>query len=109
MERVRCVTFRRRLLTLQKRTDDSLALGPYEAKKGDLVCILNGCSVPVLLRMFVNGNPIKYNLNSPPQVDIDHDVVHYQFVGECYVHAMMDGEAWKTPLKERLPQDFYLR
>ncbi|KAH7370371.1 heterokaryon incompatibility protein-domain-containing protein [Rhexocercosporidium sp. MPI-PUGE-AT-0058] len=49
-----------------------IGLGPVPAKKGDLICVLYGCSVPVLLR----------------KVD-----EHYILVGECYVHGLMDGEA----------------
>ncbi|PVH83556.1 HET-domain-containing protein [Cadophora sp. DSE1049] len=49
-----------------------IGLGPVPAKKGDLICVLYGCSVPVILR----------------KVD-----KHYILVGECYVHGLMDGEA----------------
>ena len=38
------------------------------------MCILYGCSVPVLLRQ-------------------QSDEMGYAVVGECYVHGMMDGEA----------------
>ncbi|KAI9733945.1 MAG: hypothetical protein M1834_002601 [Cirrosporium novae-zelandiae] len=52
-------------------------LGPSKTKNGDVICILFGCSVPVLLRekRLQNGN------------------LYFKFVGECYVHGMMDGEA----------------
>ena len=49
-------------------------LGSAATKKGDLICILFGCSVPVVLRKDRNGS-------------------HYQFIGECYVHGTMNGEA----------------
>jgi hypothetical protein len=48
-------------------------LAPDKAAVGDLLCILYGCSVPVVLRKLAHGQ--------------------YQFIGECYVHGMMDGEA----------------
>ncbi|KAK6451755.1 hypothetical protein FP744_10008006 [Trichoderma asperellum] len=49
-------------------------LAPKEAEEGDLVCILLGCTVPVILR------PIE-------------DLGMYKLVGEAYVHGVMDGEA----------------
>ncbi|KAM0254725.1 hypothetical protein ACHAQJ_006507 [Trichoderma viride] len=53
---------------------DLFGLAPRETKEGDLVCILFGCTVPVVLR------PMK-------------DPEFYQLVGEAYVHGVMDGEA----------------
>ncbi|KAL7896603.1 heterokaryon incompatibility domain-containing protein [Trichoderma sp. TUCIM 5745] len=49
-------------------------LAPKEAEDGDLVCILFGCTVPVILR------PIE-------------DLGLYKLIGEAYVHGVMDGEA----------------
>ncbi len=46
---------------------------PYAARVGDMICVLFGCSVPVVLRKR-DGGP-------------------YEFVGECYLHGFMDGEA----------------
>ena len=48
-------------------------LGPDDSKVGDLVCVLFGCSVPVVLRRTAPDD--------------------YEFIGECYVHGIMDGEA----------------
>lgn len=71
LRRVQSVIWGRRLATLDK---GYVVLGPRSCEEGDVVCILYGCSVPVLLRPRSN--------------------VHgYTFVGECYVHGMMDGEA----------------
>ena len=71
LRRVQSVIWGRRLATLDQ---GYVVLGPRSCEVGDLVCILHGCSVPVLLRrQDVGGN--------------------YTFVGECYVHGMMDGEA----------------
>ena len=55
--------------------DDSTekeGLCPDQTEEGDAVCILYGCSVPVILRN-VNGN--------------------YKLIGECFLFGMMDGEA----------------
>lgn len=48
-----------------------IGLGPAQVQSGDCLCILYGCSVPVILR---------------PEGD------HYLFVGEAYVHGAMHGE-----------------
>ena len=76
----------RRLFTTLR---SSLGLAPQEGTKGDLICILYGCSVPVLLR--------RHNANKSD--------IYYEFIGECYVHDLMDGEAFtiqKKSLREPL-------
>jgi hypothetical protein len=62
-------SFRRRLF---HTPDGYLGLGPPELLPGDLVCVLCGCSIPLLLR----------------RVDS-----HYTLVGHCFVLGLMDGEA----------------
>jgi hypothetical protein len=49
-----------------------LGTGVNTCIKGDLVCVLFGCSTPVSIRM---------------------DCEHYLFLGETYLHGVMDGEA----------------
>ena len=49
-----------------------VGLGPSVMREQDLVCILFGCMVPFILRK--QGS-------------------RYRFVGECYVHGIMKGEA----------------
>lgn len=56
-------------------TEKSMGLGPETCREGDLVCVLMGCSVPVILRPVVGSEGT------------------YNFVGEAYVHGLMDGEA----------------
>jgi hypothetical protein len=56
-----------------------VGVGPRNIEKGDLVCILFGCSVPVILRRSGTSWDGK-----TPQV---------RFLGESYVHGKMDGEA----------------
>jgi hypothetical protein len=48
-----------------------MGLGPSYTQPGDIVCVLRGGSVPFVLR--------------PLEGD------YYQFVGECYVHGIMNG------------------
>ena len=59
-------------------------LASQKAERGDLICILFGCSVPVVLRKRVtNGS------------------TWYQFIGECYAHGIMDGEAIAAMSKDQ--------
>jgi hypothetical protein len=50
-----------------------IGIAPEGSAKGDIICIFFGCSVPVVLQ---------------PQDDGE-----FKFIGECYVHGVMDGEA----------------
>lgn len=52
-------------------------LCPPDTIKGDDVCILFGCSVPVILR--------------PSQLPTGE--IKYKLVGEAYIHGKMNGEA----------------
>ncbi|KAF2113532.1 heterokaryon incompatibility protein-domain-containing protein [Lophiotrema nucula] len=65
------VTLNSRYRRLFRTTDGSLGNGPIAMAEGDVVCILLGGKVPYVLR---------------PVDD------HYRFVGECYVHNIMNGE-----------------
>lgn len=60
-----------------KNKEPLFCLGSPDVREGDLICIIFGCSVPVVLRKVSTGGG-----NS-----------HFEFIGECYVHGMMDGEA----------------
>lgn len=65
------VKMRRRFII----TDEGhLGMAPLEAMKGDVVCVLYGCSVPVILRWCEEKKA-------------------YSFVGECYLHGFMNGRA----------------
>lgn len=52
-----------------------LGLCPSDAELGDLVCVIFGCSVPLVLRR-IEGREERYRL-----------------IGECYLDHAMDGEA----------------
>ncbi|KAK4221041.1 heterokaryon incompatibility protein-domain-containing protein [Podospora fimiseda] len=56
-------------------------IAPEDTLPNDLVCILYGCSVPVILR------PIAW------QNGEDEDPSHYQLVGEAFILGHMDGQA----------------
>ena len=87
LRRVQEVIWMRRLFTTLR---SSLGLAPQESRKGDLICILYGCSVPVILRRHA-ANP--------------SDIHYYEFIGECYVHDLMDGEALTIKKKEHREVD----
>jgi hypothetical protein len=68
---------RRRLLITE---NGSIGSAPWTAEEGDIVCMLFGCSVPVILRKLQDQNS-------------------YDFVGECYLHGFMDAEAIAMQIK----------
>jgi hypothetical protein len=80
LERVQCVIWGRRFFKTKGKTAKNVepffGLGPSDLRLGDTVCILFGCSVPIILRK-VSGDQ-----NS-----------QFKFIGGCYVHGVMDGEA----------------
>ena len=86
LRRVLSVIWGRRLATLGR---GYVVLGPGSCKVGDLVCILDGCSVPVLLRR-------------------RSDAWGYTVVGECYVHGIMDGEVDLIEKEDRYQESFTL-
>ncbi|KFY27065.1 hypothetical protein V493_03716 [Pseudogymnoascus sp. VKM F-4281 (FW-2241)] len=51
---------------------------------GDVICVLYGGEVPYVIRPSVNG--------------------HYKFIGSCYIHGLMDGEACQ--MEELKPEEF---
>lgn len=101
LRRVQSVVWRRRLILTRGRKEGEkfLGLGPDNVKEGDLVCILYGCSVPVLLRehqthtghnkatLADGGVEVRSNATDPSTL--------YQLVGECYIHGMMTGKAFQ--------------
>ncbi len=58
-----------------------MGLAPLKAQRGDLVCVLFGCSVPVILR---KGKGVT------------------TFVGESYVHGLMFGAAINAAREGRM-------
>jgi hypothetical protein len=53
-------------------------MGPPNVQRGDRVYVLLGCSLPVILRPWGEGNEKLFKL-----------------VGECYMHSIMHGEAFE--------------
>ncbi|KAL2828452.1 heterokaryon incompatibility protein-domain-containing protein [Aspergillus cavernicola] len=91
LERVQRTVWSRRLAVL---SDGSLLLVPRGAKKGDQVCIINGCSVPILLHQVESRKKDYFGAEMHEKMDgVYEPVACYRMIGECYVHGMMDGEA----------------
>ena len=94
--RVQEVVLNRRLVNTK---DGRLGLAPDLAKKRDLICILFGCSVPIVLRR---------------HQDAGTGEEYFQFIGECYIHGIMMGEALdmakRASVDNEIPkQEFELR
>ncbi|RSL60743.1 hypothetical protein CEP54_006564 [Fusarium duplospermum] len=97
LKRVRAVCWNRALIECGDDDDGNKLLGiaPWEAKPGDLVCILYGCSVPCILRQTMYGSGSDF----------------YQLIGEAFVLGQMDGEAIMDLSEEDLKSasdDFHL-
>ena len=63
-----------------KTREGHIGLAPQHAQSGDQICILLGCDLPMLLRPTSESQ--------------------YQVVGPCYVHGLMNGEAFLGPIPE---------
>ncbi|KAF2267331.1 hypothetical protein CC78DRAFT_614271 [Lojkania enalia] len=99
LKRVESVIWRRRIIEVEARPDVTgpllYGLAPEGTKEGDYVCILFGCSVPVVLS----------KVRELPQ-----NLKMYELVGEAYVHGKMDGEAVQDPkLVKKLREEFKLQ
>ncbi|OQO04279.1 hypothetical protein B0A48_10890 [Cryoendolithus antarcticus] len=66
---------------------DLYGFAPSKAQKGDILCVLFGCTVPCLLRKCKDLEGV------------------YRLVGETYVYGLMDGEAISSRAKKRLERD----
>ena len=82
LQRVEPIIWNRKLFVSRDR--ELIGLAPTACEVGDIICVLHGCSVPVVLRPSWDAHGESYNL----------------LVGECYVHGMMDGEAVEMQKEE---------
>lgn len=76
-----------------------MGLAPYHAEKGDLICILWGGQAPFLI-----SETGQLQLNPPDGPTLPH----YRFIGECYLHGIMDGEATREQMAERKDPELFL-
>ncbi|KAF4629768.1 hypothetical protein G7Y89_g8378 [Cudoniella acicularis] len=103
----------------QKESEGVLGLAPNDAKVGDIICIIFGCSVPLVLRPHnppkqeespqkntngtshhpeaelpqSEGSEDQSSTPTPSKAESDDDKTIYTLVGECYIDYMMDGYA----------------
>jgi hypothetical protein len=91
----------RRLAVTEK---GALGAVPETALAGDMVYVLWGCDVPVLLRKRGGGSGAGVGVGDGEDDGDDNAEKkylgngeyregYYEFVGECYMHGFMDGEA----------------
>jgi hypothetical protein len=87
LRRVQSVIWNRRFFRGERVVGGERLFGlvPGAAKAGDFVCVLFGCSVPVVLREHGEG--------------VER---YYEIVGESFVYGMMDGEAREGLLDEEV-------
>lgn len=71
-------TFRRRQFALTEK--GYMCLIPAQARQGDQICILPKLHRPMIVRKC-----------DPDDVDDGNEC--YEFIGECYVHGIMEGQA----------------
>jgi Heterokaryon incompatibility protein (HET) len=65
-----------------------MGMGPEPLRVGDLICVILGCSVPLLIRKLGD---------------------HHVLVGECFVWGLMDGEALRGRKAKDILDTFRLR
>jgi Heterokaryon incompatibility protein (HET) len=90
LERVQRVVWNRKFFQSEAKGDGKPLFGiaPHNAKFKDIICIIFGCSVPVLLRECITP-----------------DETYFELVGECYVYGYMDGEAIPQKNRPKYPYD----
>jgi len=75
LDRVQQVVWNRNIIRTGGQTGrEFIGITPEKSQIYDIICIFFGCSVPVVLRPIENTG-------------------EFTFIGECYVHGVMDGEA----------------
>ncbi|TVY75811.1 Heterokaryon incompatibility protein 6 OR allele [Lachnellula suecica] len=72
LRRVQAATWNRRFMIT---VGGKFGLAPAEAQLKDKLCLLWGCTVPVILRPLQKKN-----------------CLHWEFIGACYIHGIMNGE-----------------
>lgn len=80
---------RRTFAATLKNSRMVVGLMPPLAKLGDHICVLYGCSVPVVLRKMSSA---------------EDSHAHWQLIGDAYVHGIMNGETMRdsanTPIHD---------
>jgi hypothetical protein len=90
--------------TLFITEEGHIGLGPATMKLGDGICVILGCSVPLVLRSQEElqdhrqgQSHLGTQLEAPSrEVSRRTHHRHHRLIGECYLHGFMDGEAVST-------------
>ncbi|XMA15129.1 hypothetical protein WAI453_007920 [Rhynchosporium graminicola] len=77
LKRVQQVVWNRKFLL--SKSKKLFGLAPTNAQEGDSICILFGCSVPVVLRKMESETG-----------------TYYHFIGESYIHGIMTERFWNN-------------
>ena len=85
-------------LDLAYGNDRVYGLAPEKCKKDDIVCIIGGCSVPVVLRKVED-------LEMCASTEFANI---FTLIGEAYVHQKMNGEAVQDLERVRKLQKTFL-
>jgi hypothetical protein len=94
LKRVQAVVWSRRFFRCTSKPE-TVGFGPRTIVEGDIVCILFGCSVPVVLRVVQAGSRSLYRL-----------------IGACYVHGYMEGESFdgmEPESIEEMSMDYHIQ
>lgn len=75
------------------RLEEQVKIGlvPCSAQEKDVIAILHGCRFPVVLRELPSSGVSREKLDSGRKKEKEER--YYEFVGDCYVHGIMFGEA----------------
>ena len=76
-----------------------MVVGPAAASVGDVICLGEVSQTPLVLAKVGH-----YEFNDPDTPNL----VDWHFVGDCYLHGIMDGEAWRDTEEEK-PEVFLIR
>lgn len=87
-----------------------MGLGPRGTRIGDHVVVLTGSRVPYILHETLNARPEPASQMSPAGFSdeaIDNASSWFEFVGECYVHGIMFGEAFDEEIDGGLRREMF--
>jgi hypothetical protein len=89
------------------KTEELFGLAPQQARMNDKICLLYGCSVPVVLREQTDDPCSLFRCSGTPNIR-----AYYEIIGEAYVDGFMDGEAFEGEYRQEIEsqaREFTLR
>ncbi|PMD41283.1 HET-domain-containing protein, partial [Hyaloscypha variabilis F] len=102
LRRVQEVIWNRSLMRTKRH---HLGLVRDDVRPGFKICILYGCSVPVILEEISKE---AYEISAERQKRrIEPRPTYYRLFGECYVHGMMSGEAIAFQHRNQIPTQVF--